>query len=79
MPEFLISSISTVLFPTDYREHNSNVRYFVAEYGYAVVSVTPDDLRCDFRYVADVWDPDTEIARTDSWTLAAGSREPAPA
>ncbi len=79
MPEFLISSISTVLFPTDYREHNSNVRYFVAEHGYAVVSVTPDDLRCDFRYVADVWDPDTEIARTDSWTLAAGSREPAPA
>ena len=79
MPEFLVSSISTVLFPTDYREHNSHVRYFVAEHGYAVVSVTPRELRCDFRYVADVWDPDTGIARTDSWVLAAGSREPTPA
>ena len=43
-----------------------------------MVSVTPEDLRCDFRYVADVWDPDTEIARTDSWAIEAGAREPAP-
>lgn len=78
MPEFLISSISTVLFPTDYRDNNPHVRYFVAEHGYAVVSVTSDDLRCDFKYVTDVWDPATPISHTDSWRLMAGEREPTP-
>jgi alkaline phosphatase D len=75
MPEFVVSSISTLLFPTDYRDQNPHVRYFVPEHGYAVVTVSADDLRCDFRYVADVWDPDTPISRTDSWVVAAGSRE----
>ena len=79
MPEFLASSISTVLFDTDYRPNNPHVRYFVAEHGYAVVTVTPDDLRCDFRYIADVWDPDTAISHTDSWVLAEGEHEPSPA
>jgi alkaline phosphatase D len=79
MPEFLASSISTVLFDTDYRPANPHVRYFVAEHGYAVVTVGPDELRCDFRYIADVWDPDTAISRTDSWVLAEGEREPSPA
>jgi alkaline phosphatase D len=79
MPEFLASSISTVLFDTDYRPNNPHVRYFVAEHGYAVVTVTPEQLRCDFRYIADVWDPDTAISHTDSWVLAAGEHEPSPA
>jgi alkaline phosphatase D len=79
MPEFLASSISTVLFDTDYRPNNPHVRYFVAEHGYAVVTVTPDDLRCDFRYITDVWDPDSPIGRTDSWVLAEGERTPEPA
>lgn len=78
MPEFLASSISTVLFDTDYRPENPHVRYFVAEHGYALVTVTPDDLRCDFRYIEDVWDPDTAVSHTDSWVLAEGEHEPSP-
>jgi alkaline phosphatase D len=79
MPEFLASSISTVLFDTDYRPNNPQVRYFVAEHGYGLVTVTPEQLRCDFRYISDVWDPDSPISRTDSWVLAEGSSEPEPA
>lgn len=79
MPEFLASSISTVLFDTDYRPNNPQVRYFVAEHGYGLVTVTPEQLRCDFRYIADVWDPDSPISRTDTWVLAEGSSEPEPA
>jgi alkaline phosphatase D len=79
MPEFLASSISTVAFADDYRDANPHVRYFHAEHGYGVVTLTADELRCEFRYVEDVWDPDTPIARTDSWLLPAGSVTPEPA
>jgi alkaline phosphatase D len=79
LPEFVASSISTVLFTTDYRPENPHVRYFVAEHGYALVTVDPTELRCEFKYVADVWDPATPISRTDTWVLSAGDKEPRPA
>lgn len=72
MPEFLASSISTVLFGTDYRGENPHVRYFVAEHGYGLVTVTPDELRCEFQYVDDVWNPDAPISRTDTFVVRDG-------
>ena len=75
MPEFLASSISTILFPTDYSANNPQVRYFVAEHGYALVTVTPADLTCEFHYVADEWDPATPISHIDTWRVLDGEHE----
>ena len=72
MPELLASSISTVLFTTDYRAENPHVRYFVAEHGYALVTITADELRCEFQYVDDVWDPNAKISHTDTWVVRNG-------
>lgn len=72
MPELLASSMTTVIFAEDYREANPHVRYFVPEHGYGLVTVTADELRCDFKYIADVWDPETEISTVDTWTVTAG-------
>jgi alkaline phosphatase D len=79
MPEFLASSISTILFPTDYSAVNPHVRYFVAEHGYGLVTVTPDDLTCEFHYVADVWDPDAPISHIDTWKVLDGEHRAQPA
>ncbi len=79
MPEFLASSISTVLFSTDYRAENPHVRYFVAEHGYGVVSITPPELRCEFQYIDDVWDPDAPVSRRDAWVVADGEHVAVPA
>ena len=75
MPEFLGSSISTVLFSQDYRAENPHVRYFVAAYGYAIATVTADAFTCEFKYIGDVWDPNSAITRTDTWRVRAGEHE----
>lgn len=79
MPEFVVSSISSISFDTDYREQNPHLRYFDAEHGYAVVTVTPGELECTFRYITDVWDPASPIDHSDTWTVEAGSPTAAPA
>lgn len=79
MPEFVVTSISTVLFSTDYRDANPHVRYFNAEHGFALVTVTPDDFRCEFQYVDDVWNPDSPISHTDVWVVRNGEHVAEPA
>ena len=74
MPEFLASSISTVIFAEDYSAANPHVRYFVPEHGYGLVTVTPDELRCEFHYIADEWDPDSPLAHVDTFVVADGER-----
>ena len=54
---------------------NPHVRYFVAEHGFGLVTVTAEELTCEFHYVEDVWYADTEISHVDSWVVAAGERE----
>lgn len=72
MPEFLASSITTFIFGTDYRAENPHIRYFVGEHCYGLVTVTPDDLLYEFKYIADVWDPETKISHVDGWRVTAG-------
>lgn len=77
LPEFLATSITTVNFSEDYRDRNPAIRYFDGtHHGYGLVTITPDELTCAFKYVADVWDPASPIAQTDTWKLAAGSHDP---
>lgn len=73
MPEFLVTSITTINFPTDYTAINPQQRYFVGPgHGYAVATITADQMTCAFKYVADEWDPATAIARTDTFVVDAG-------
>ena len=61
-----------------YSAKNPHVRYFVAEHGYALVTVTPQDLTCEFHYVADEWDPTTPISHIDTWRVLDGEHEAQP-
>ncbi|MFN8053370.1 MAG: alkaline phosphatase D family protein [Acidimicrobiales bacterium] len=72
MPEFLAGSITTVSFATDYRAANPHVRYFATDHCYGLVTVTAAELRCEFKYVADVWDANTAISKVDGWKVTAG-------
>lgn len=76
MPEFLVSSITTVLFADDYRANNPQIKYFKAEHGYAMVRLTSERFDCAFAYVDDIWNPDSRVSRRDNWSLAAGTTEP---
>ena len=76
MPEFLVTAISSTLFPQDYREHNPQIRYFEARHGYAKVTVTPDTFECTFCHIEDVWDPDSPVVSRSKWTLADGETIP---
>lgn len=78
MPEFMASSISTVVFAQDHTAVNPHVRYFVAEHCFALVTVTPDDLTCEFQYIADVWDPATPISHIDRWKVLDGEHTAQP-
>ena len=78
LPEFLASSISTVLFADDYSKANPHMRYFVGEHGYGLVTVTPEDLRCEFHYIEDEWDPDSPLSHVDTWVVRDGEREAQP-
>ncbi|MEZ5322328.1 MAG: alkaline phosphatase D family protein [Microthrixaceae bacterium] len=73
MPEFLVSSITTLIFPDDHRPANPHVRFFATDNAYAVVTVTPKELVCEFRNIADRWDPDTPLKATNRFTVTAGS------
>lgn len=75
MPEFLVTSITSVNFGTDYRANNPHVRYFAVNHGFALVTVTPEEFRCEFHAVEDVWDPDSPISQVDTWRVKAGSHE----
>ncbi|MGB3412241.1 MAG: alkaline phosphatase D family protein [Microthrixaceae bacterium] len=75
MPEFLVSSISTILFPTDYTANNPHVRYFNAEYGFALATVSTDKFECEFHYLKDVWDPDSPISHVDKWAVGDGESQ----
>ena len=73
-PEFLATSMTTVNFAEDYSAANPHVRYFDGtHHGYGLVTVTADELVCEFKYIADVWDPDSPIEQIDRWRVAAGS------
>ncbi|MCB1257385.1 MAG: alkaline phosphatase D family protein [Microthrixaceae bacterium] len=76
LPEFLVSSISSVLFPQDYQENNPQIRYFKAAHGYALVRVTREQMVCEFSYIDDVWDPDARVTSVDRFSLAAGDLTP---
>lgn len=79
MPEFLASSMTTLIFGDDYRADNPHVRYFVGEHCYGLVTVTASELLCEFKYIADVWDPNTPISHVDRWKVLAGEHEAQPA
>lgn len=66
-PEFIVTSITTVSFETNYAENNPQQRYFHGGHGYAVATVTPDRFSCDFVYVADVWDPESPVSERNTW------------
>ena len=55
-PELLATSISSVVFPTDFTATNPQVQYFEARNGYLTCEVTRDAITADFRYVTDVAD-----------------------
>ena len=74
MSEFVVTSISSVVFPTDYRDANDHIRYFQAQNGYAVFTVTEEEMVAEFKYVADVWDPNSPIESTDAFVVASGRR-----
>jgi len=74
-PEFMVTSISTIAGLGEYLDRNPHIRYQGDGKGYAVCTLTPDEFRTDFHYLADEWDPDSPIERTDSFTVAAGSHE----
>ena len=75
MPEFVGSSISTVIFGTDYRAANPHIRYFLGEHCYASVTVTPESFTCAYVYVENIWDENAPISHTDTWSVTAGSHE----
>jgi len=78
MPEFLASSMTTLIFGDDFRAANPHVRYFVGEHGYGLVTITPEQLLCEFKYITDVWDPNTAISHVDGWKVLAGEHEAQP-
>ena len=59
----------------DYRDANPHIRYFAPDHGFGLVTVTRDELLCDFHYVEDLWDPDAPISAVVHFRVAAGSRE----
>ncbi len=71
-PEFMASPISSALFDADVTARTPQLRQQINEYGYLVVTVTPDELTATFRAVDDVADPDTGISTAATWTVAAG-------
>ena len=68
----------TVLFADDYSKANPHMRYFVGEHGYGLVTVTPEDLRCEFHYIEDEWDPDSPLSHEDTGVVRDGEREAQP-
>ncbi|HTO01805.1 MAG TPA: alkaline phosphatase D family protein, partial [Microthrixaceae bacterium] len=62
MPEFVVTSISTILFPADHSAVNPHQRYFNPEYGFALATVTSEKFECEFHYIKDVWDPNSPIS-----------------
>ncbi len=77
-PEFIVTSVTTVAFETDYGAVNPQQRYFHGGHGYAVATVTPDRFTCEFAYVGDVWDPDSAVTERDVWFVEKGSGEAQP-
>lgn len=74
-PEFLASSITTVLFATDYSASNPHLRFFSATHSFGVVTITPSLLTCELHNLADIWDPDTTVSSIDRFEVAAGTHE----
>ena len=70
--------VSTVLFADDYSAANPHLRYFVGEHGYGLVTVTPEELRCEFHYIEDEWDPDSPLSHVDTWVVRDGEHEAQP-
>jgi alkaline phosphatase D len=71
--EFLVTSISTFTFPTDYTAQNPQVRYFEPRNGYAVCTVTPEQWRTEFKYVSDVKDPNATVEPGATFVVADGA------
>lgn len=78
MSEFVVTAISSLLFPQDHRGANDHIRYFRALHGYAVFTVRPSEFVAEYRYLADVWDPLSPIVATDSFVVRAGERVAVP-
>jgi alkaline phosphatase D len=78
MPEFVAGSISTIAFAEDYSPANPHVRYFDAEHGFGLVTVTPEQLTCAFHYIVDEWDPASPLAHVDTFVVADGERSARP-
>jgi alkaline phosphatase D len=72
-PELLGSSISSVVFGTDFTAQNPQIRYFEGRNGYLVCRITPDEVTADFKYVDDVADPDSGITTGATFVVREGS------
>jgi len=74
MPEFVTTSISSVLFSEDFSATNPHVKYFAAEHGFGLVTVTRDELTCEFHYITDEWDRDSPLSHVDTFVVKDGER-----
>jgi alkaline phosphatase D len=76
MPEFLGGSISTIITADEsHKEVNPQVRYWEGKHCYAVVTVTEAQLKCEFKYVDDIWDRNAPISQTDTFVVKNGEHE----
>jgi phosphodiesterase/alkaline phosphatase D-like protein len=76
MPEFLGGSISTIITGGEsHKEVNPQVRYWEGKHCYAVVTVTEAQLKCEFKYVDNIWDRNAPISQTDTFVVKNGEHE----
>lgn len=74
MPEFVVTAISSIVFPQDHRPANDHIRFFEPKNGFGVVTVTPDELICEFHHLDEVWDIDAPIAGINRFRVQAGAK-----
>lgn len=77
-PELLATSISSVVFPTDFTATNPQITYFEARNGYLVCAVTRDSITADFRYVADVSDAASAVTTGATFVVTPAAEDGRP-
>ncbi len=71
-PEFMSTAISSLPFAAEVRPANPHVRHFAGDNGYLHCRVTEDEWKVEYRTVADIWDPASELTTTASFAVDAG-------
>lgn len=74
-PELLATSISSVVFPTDYTAANPQILYFEPRNGYLLCEVTRTSITADFRYVTDVADAASPVTVGASFVVTPGPED----